>query len=313
MNIDININNRNKHWILVVLSKIKVFILTVGSFVCKCLKGVSKFIKRAWKILVGIAALIIIVAAGAWAYDYYTNTWIPEKLLSEAVADIESKFDSKNDSIKLENAFNMLHTDYAWGYNDVDDYDIRERLSSRTNEAFKFIEDKAYAGNAKAQFALGQLYYHDNDCIDNDNSKAAYWWNEAAQQDYTKAYNNVGIAYKEGIGVNADLRLAIEWLKKGAEAGDDLAQRNYGDLFRDGVRIQVGSHKEQRTTTIYTDNRIKEYWDNTRAQYMYVYLEDVADYEVLIQQNIEQAKFWWKKSAAQGNKVAKERLQQIYN
>ena len=42
-------------------------------------------------------------------------------------------------------------------------------------------------------------------------------------------------------------------------------------------------------------------------------LERVDDYETLIVKDIEQAKFWWKQSAAQGNEVAKERLQQIYN
>lgn len=313
MAIDININNQNKHWLLVILGKIKDFILAVWSFVVKCLKGVGRFIKRIWKILVGLAALIIIIAAGAWGYDYYKNTYIPEKLLSEAVADIESKFNSKNDSIKLEYAFNILHTDYAWEYDNVNDEEIRDRLSSKIKEAFKLVEDKAYAGNARCQFALGQFYYHENDYIENDNSKAVYWWNEAAQQGYTRAYNNVGIAYKDGIGVNVDLRLAVEWLKKGAEAGEDFAQRNYGDLYMEGVKVKVGSHKEQRTTSHYISDRIREYWDNTRSQFMYVYLEDVDDYETLIAKDIEQAKYWWKKSAAQGNETAKERLQQIYN
>ena len=33
---------------------------------------------------------------------------------------------------------------------------------------------------------------------------------------------------------------------------------------------------------------------------------------VLLPKDIEQALFWWKKSAAQGNTYAKERLQKIY-
>lgn len=298
MAIDININNQNKHWLLVILGKIKDFILAVWSFIVKSLKGVGRFIKRIWKILVGLAALIIIIAAGAWGYDYYNNTYIPEKLLSEAVADIKSKFNSKNDSIKLEYAFNILHTDYAWGYDNVNDEEIRDRLSSNVKAAFKLVEDKAYAGNLRCQFVLGQFYYQENDYI-----KAVYWWNEAAQQGYTRAYNNVGIAYKNGIGVNVDLRLAIEWLKKGAEAGENFAQRNYGDLYMEGVQIQVGSHKKLRPGY---DPSIYNKYD------LYAW-EDVPDYETLIVKDIEQAKYWWKKSAAQGNETAKERLQQIYN
>lgn len=300
MAIDININNQNKHWLLVILGKIKDFILAIWSFVVKCLKGVGRFIKRIWKILIGIAALIIIIAAGAWGYDYYNNTYIPEKLLSEAVDDIESKFYSKNDSIKLEYAFYILRTDYDWRYDNVNDEDIRDRLTSKIKEAFKLVEDKAYAGNARCQFALGQIYFHDNDYIDNDNSKAVYWWNEAAQQGYTLAYNNVGIAYKEGIGVNKDLRLAIEWLKKGAEAGEDFAQCNYGDLFKDGVKVHSGSHIE----------KVPQY----SLDYCYGYERvTVQDSTILLQKDIEQAKYWWKKAAAQGNEKAKNALQQIYN
>ena len=303
MAIDININNQNKHWLLVILGKIKDFILAIWSFVVKCLKGLGRFIKRIWKILIGIAALIIIIAAGAWGYYYYNNTYIPEKLLSEAVDDIESKFYSKNDSIKLEYAFNILHRDYDWRYDNVNDEDIRDRLTSKIKEAFKLVEDKAYAGNARCQYALGQIYLHGNDYIDKDTSKAVYWWNEAALQGYTKAYNNVGIAYKEGIGVNKDLRLAIEWLKKGAEAGEDFAQCNYGDLFKDGVKIQTGSHK-----------RLKPGYNPALYNKYDLYAwEDVPEYETLISQDIEQAKYWWKKAAAQGNENAKNSLQQIYN
>ena len=50
----------------------------------------------------------------------------------------------------------------------------------------------------------------------------------------------------------------------------------------------------------------------TREQRMYVYMVDVDDYEVLIPQDIEQAKYWWQKAAAQGNEYAKELLQKVY-
>lgn len=311
MAIDV-INNPNKHWLIVIIGKIKDFILIVWSFVIKCFYGIGRFIKRIWKILVSLAALIIIVAAATWGYNYYNHTYIPKKLLNDAIADIESKLNSKNDSIKLKYAFNILHTDYAWGYDNVNDEEIRDRLTSKIKEAFKLIEDKAYAGNARCQFALGQLYYHENDYVDNDNTKAVYWWNEAAQQGYTKAYNNVGIAYKEGIGVKVDLRLAVEWLKKGAEAGEDFAQRNYGDLYMEGVKVKVGTHKETYTTRDFQGNHyIRTYFSGYSM--FYIYPKTVDDYEILIVKDIEQAKYWWKKSAVQGNKEAKERLQKIYN
>lgn len=135
-----------------------------------------------------------------------------------------------------------------------------------------------------------------------DNDKAAYWWCEAANQGYTRAFNKVGIAYKDGIGVKVDMYKAIKYLRMGAEAGEAYAQRNYGDLFLEGVRIQVGSHKKLKPGY---NPRIYDQYD------LYAW-ETVSDYKTLIAKDIEKAKFWWKKAAAQGNEEAKYRLQKVY-
>lgn len=169
---------------------------------------------------------------------------------------------------------------------------INNALSDYCEEAFNVIESQAYQGDAKCQFYLGDYYYGDEyiflnaqSCSDKqkdheqiircDREKAAYWWLESAKNGHIPAYNKIGICYKEGIGVSENMDKAIEWIKKGAEAGDPLAQKNYGDLFLEGVSVNIGSHQ---------------------------------DYHI----DIEQAKYWWRKSAAQGNEEAKERLQKIY-
>ena len=46
-------------------------------------------------------------------------------------------------------------------------------------------------------------------------------------------------------------------------------------------------------------------WDDQES-YHYV---EVEDYDTLVPKDIEQAKLWWKRSASQGNEIAKERLQ----
>ena len=80
----------------------------------------------------------------------------------------------------------------------------------------------------------------------------------------------------------------------------------------DGVKVKVGSHQETYTTRDYQGSHyIREYFSGYSM--FYVYPKTVDDYETLIVKDIEQAKYWWKKSAAQGNEAAKERLQQIYN
>lgn len=184
-------------------------------------------------------------------------------------------------------------------------------------EAFQNIENAAYKGNSRAQFLLGQLYGWGCNLFEPDDAKAAYWWNEAALQGYQRAYNNLGIAYENGNGVRKDLRLAVEWIKKGAEAGEEYAQWNYGRYFRDGVNIKIGSHREQRQTKNYysgsKDDIIREYWDYSSNDMVTVYWVSVDDYETIVPVDIEQAKYWWKKAASQGNKAAKNALQKIYN
>lgn len=319
MAIDININNQNKHWVLVILDKVKNVILWVWRNIVKILKTIGRFIKRIWKILVGLAALVVIIVIAAMGYDYYKNEYIPQKLLDEAVSDIESKFNSKNDSIKYECSISILTINYDWGYTDVPNSRIDERISGYREDAFKFIESKAFEGNPHYQFWLGQFYQWADEkfyCHSTDLNKAAYWWNEAASQGYILAYNNLGLAYLRGLGVDEDKRKGIEYLKRGAEAGEDYAQWNYGNLFRDGVRTKIGSHKEIRSTKEYyhgsKDNVISEYFDSGSMNIVTRYYETVDDYETLIPKDIEQAKYWWKKSAAQGNEGAKEELQKIY-
>lgn len=337
MAINTNINDKNKNFILVIPSTIKSCIVKVFSFLLRCIKALGRFNKRIWKIIVGIGVILIIIAI----YDYYKNTYIPHKLLQKAIYEIESNLHSENDSIKITYSYYILEKRHDWEFEDVINGEINHELSNCKSQAFHNIEDAAYAGNPRAQYILGQLYrwgYSNLDLDETkyakfsnffkgfnklygiaklDEAKAAYWWNEAASQGYKSAYNNLGIAYEEGKGVKQDLRLAVEWIKKGAEAGENNAQWNYGRYFRDGVKIKIGSHKEQRKTkdNYYgsNDNIIREYYDHTTYDKVTEYWEIVDDYETLIPIDINQAKYWWKNAAVQGNKEAKEALQQIYN
>lgn len=320
MDLNLNINNKQKHWLLVIIEKCKTAIMAFLKGILKCILWIGRLLKKIWKYILGLVIIGALIGGGVAAYDYYTYTYIPQKKLDAAIEEILAGINSPNDSIKTEYALYVLDKKHEWGFEDVSNYDISSRLYGYRESSFKLIEAKAFAGEAKYQFRLGQFYYWGDSnyhYIESDKTKAAYWWNEAASQNYTLAYNNLGIAYKDGNGVEIDLRKAVHYLKLGAEAGEDWAQRNYGDLFMEGVKIKVGSHKEIRSTQDYyrgsDDDVISKYYDYSTMNFITRYYETVDDYETLIPKDIEQAKSWWKKSAAQGNEVAKERLQKIYN
>lgn len=303
MEVDVNFKNRDKHWVLVILEKIQNLILLLIRPFIFFFRWLWVLIQKSWKVLIGIAAIIFMVYACMCGHKYYKYTYVANKLLDEAVDDIKSKFESYAGQEKIDYAYKILQADSRFGYEGVDDYRIRERIRDLYKPAFSYIESQAYAGEAECQYALGRLYFFNNcSYVKKDNQKAAYWWNEAAMQGYVRAYNSIGLCYKRGIGVAKDMNMAVMWLKKGAMAGVAWAQKNYGDLFLEGVRIQVGSHKKLK------DGYNPKIYDKY-ATYAW---EDVADYKILIPVDIDQAKYWWKKSAEQGNMAAKDALQKIY-
>ena len=298
MKFDVNINNKQTHWVLVVIDKCKGVLCAIWRFVVKCFKLLWKSLKKTWKYILSIVIIIGFIIGSVCGYYYYKDEYIPKKKRDAAIKEIVEGIYSKNDSIKTLYSLFVLDKKHEWGYDDVSDYTIDYLLKDYREDAFKQIEAMAYSGNSRCQFVLGQMYYwteNYNVSFSSNGEKAAYWWNEAAQQGYVNAYNNIGIAYLDGMGVKKDLKKAVEYLKKGAEAGEDLAQKNYGDLFVEGVTIVTGTHKETRLN-----------------YYGGKYSVDVEDHDTLVPNDIEQAKYWWKKSAAQGNEMAKDVLQKIY-
>lgn len=329
MPINVNINNQNKHWILVVLEKIGQALKNAIYGICRAstifIKAIGSFFKKIWKCVAVIAvsaiALLIIAVVGVQCYDYY--------IWNRAVSASEAMFETQEDvSLKFLLAYEIQKEDYFadvrgfwenefWSYNICYD-NIQVRIESLQILAFKFIENLAYEGNAQAQYNLGRTYYW----IKEDYAKAAYWWNEAVKQNYIEAYNSLACVYGHGKGVKQDVLKAIEYFRKGAEGGCVLAQRNYGDLFMEGVKIEVGSHKEKRYYEgpllygihdfNYREKGYKRYWDYTQEVWIYYKVVDVPNYKTIFPKDIEKAKYWWKKAAAQGDEVAKERLQKIY-
>lgn len=184
----------------------------------------------------------------------------------------------------------------------------------------------AEKGNADAQYVLGNYYggaeydkeeggwnnYRTADGKSIDNAKQAYWYLQAANQGHTSAMGNLGLSYMYGTGVNRDEKKGLELIQKAANLDNAFYQCRLGDYYRDGVQKQVGTHKETRKTTDYRTDRIREYYDYARNQFVYVYELEVADYQTILTKDIKRAQYWWKKAADNGDETAKERLQQIY-
>jgi TPR repeat protein len=95
----------------------------------------------------------------------------------------------------------------------------------------------AEAGDARAQFRLGELY-HEGLGVNSDIDMAMQWYRRAAEQGYADAQNNLGIIYDDGDEGTANFRTAMKWYLLAAEQGDPGAQFNLGSIYREEESVQ---------------------------------------------------------------------------
>ncbi len=259
-----------------------------------------------------IFALMTGVAFGLW---YYIDEIRPERKAEQILISEQAILNNLNENelyIKCKDII-IAHSIPECGKSWRD----RENLRELSSLAWQKIEKLAYNGNAEAQCMLGVRYggydflaevwdeYQFKDGSyrnpNLDYSKAAYWYLKAAEQNHSGAQNNLGNCYKYGNGVEESMEKAIYWFKQSASNGNDYGQLHFGDCFRDGYKKQIGQHWEKDSDYI--------------GYYSWTYklgYREVPDFEIVLKQDLDSAKFYWSKSAAQGNMQAKERLQKIY-
>jgi localization factor PodJL len=94
------------------------------------------------------------------------------------------------------------------------------------------LQDRAEAGESDAQYTLG-VRHRDGIGLEPDYSRAADWFDRAAQQGHVPAQLGLGIMYRQGLGRPRDLDLAKLWLHAASRAGDPDAQKLLGEVYVD--------------------------------------------------------------------------------
>lgn len=98
--------------------------------------------------------------------------------------------------------------------------------SNRTGDLFL---KSARSGDKEAQFKVGLLYLYGDDGFPQDNQKALHWFQQAADQNHTKAQFQTGMMYyKPGVD---DSDVARTWLRKAAQNGHTDAQYFLGTIY----------------------------------------------------------------------------------
>ena len=108
--------------------------------------------------------------------------------------------------------------------------------------AFSVFRQLAAAGNALGQYNLG-VYYRDGLGVAQDYDAARSWFEAAAAQGYDDALNNLGELYDQGLGVAQDSNRARQYFEQAAAKGNPYAMYNLGVLYENGRGITRNSEQ----------------------------------------------------------------------
>jgi TPR repeat protein len=93
------------------------------------------------------------------------------------------------------------------------------------------ISQLAELGEASAQLDLGILYSQGRYGLEKSTDKAFQWYMRSAVQGNPSALYNMGLAYRFGRGVSADMDAAVDYFQQSYDAGFDLAGCRIGDIY----------------------------------------------------------------------------------
>jgi TPR repeat protein len=105
-----------------------------------------------------------------------------------------------------------------------------EGVSLDYQQAMDWNMKAASAGNAEAQYNIGNLYYR-GEGVSVDYKQAVDWFLKAANNGYIDAMNRIGHMYENGIYVTKSIPAAIEWYTKAANQGHAQAQYSLGFIY----------------------------------------------------------------------------------
>ena len=103
--------------------------------------------------------------------------------------------------------------------------------------AYREYSILAEQGDAKAEYALGNLYNR-GEGVTKDTTMAAAWIKKAAEQGLPKAQTRLGELYSSGRGVPRDPSQAVYWIRQAAQQDDLLAQILLGEMYSLGKDVE---------------------------------------------------------------------------
>ena len=153
----------------------------------------------------------------------------------------------------------------------------------------------------EATFQLGEIFYWGEDNVEKDLPTAIHWYTEASKYvGQTEAFHILGNCYYFGEGVQQNYEKAVENYMK---AGDDHAEAPWrlGLCYKEGTGVLLN---EQKAFDCFL-NASENADPSVMAQFE---LAQCFHYGIGTEQDIEKAKFWYRKAADEQHLYALEIL-----
>jgi hypothetical protein len=110
-------------------------------------------------------------------------------------------------------------------------------------QALRIWLDAAQAGDAEAQFTVGEIYERGLG-VAPDYAQAAEWYQKAAAQNYSRAFFNLGSLHEQGLGVPQDKLKALDFYRRSWGLPEDsviyasAAQRQRDELLQEQAKLR---------------------------------------------------------------------------
>ncbi|KAF8526840.1 hypothetical protein BU17DRAFT_40024 [Hysterangium stoloniferum] len=166
--------------------------------------------------------------------------------------------------------------------------------------------EQADEENPHALHELGLLHEtRDNTIVIHDDAYAKELFTRAAQLGYTSSQYKLGQCYEYGtVACPVDPRRSIAWYTKAAEKGDPDAELALSGWYLTGSEGVL----KQSDSEAYLWARRAANKGLSKAEYAVGYYAEVG---IGVKQDMELAKRWYMRAAAQGNKRAMNRLTEL--
>lgn len=193
-------------------------------------------------------------------------------------------------NFKKSDYYSYLAFDWCFANRAVDDpetwmdlafmYEFGLGVESDHDQAVFWGRKAVEYGNQRAQYLLGRIYDFGGGFVKQDVEQALFWYCKAANQGNVNAQYNLGRMYDCGGGAERDIDKALFWYLKAAEQGNAEAQFSLGRIY---------------------NHDIFKFWSKDSRFY-------AESFGNGIEEDNEQAIFWFRKAAEQGHLGAYEKL-----